>query len=114
MSRKKDWKRVFLHAYAQSGNAKESAEAAGVSEQAVYKARKTSKTFAEQFEEAREYLADDLEAVAVGRARERSDTMLIFLLKGLKPDTYADRVRHGGDPQAPIKVVVSWKNDTSD
>lgn len=36
-------------------------------------------------------VADDLEEVAIKRAKDDSDTMLIFLLKGFKPDKYAER-----------------------
>jgi hypothetical protein len=103
---KKDWKPAFLEAYRESGNVTESAEAAGVTKQAVYKARKSGKAFREEWETAREELADDLEAVAVKRARNSSDTMLIFLLKGLKPDTYGDKLKHLGDPARPVEIVI--------
>ena len=111
MTPKKDWKPAFLEAYAESGNVKASAQAAGITKQNVYAARKKSKTFAEQFKRAREEAADNLEGVAFKRAEESSDTLLIFLLKGLKPETYGDKVRHGGIPGAPVEVVVKWGND---
>lgn len=111
MPSKKDWKPAFLENYRESGNVKASAEAAGISKQAAYKARKNNKAFREEWEAAREEVADTLEAVAVTRAKDHSDTLLIFLLKGLKPDTYGDRVRHGGIPGSPLEVVVKWGND---
>ncbi len=107
MTRKKDWKPVFLEAYRENGNVKEAAEAAGVTKQAVYKARKAGAAFAEQFDRARDELADDLEAVAIRRARDKSDTMLIFLLKGLKPNVYGDKVKqeHIGAGGGPIRYI---------
>lgn len=107
MTAKKDWKPDFLEAYAESGNVKASAEGAGVTKQAVYQARKRSERFAEQFQQARDEAADHLEGVAFKRAEDSSDTLLIFLLKGLKPETYGDRVRqeHSGPGGAPIRYI---------
>lgn len=102
----KNWKPVFLDAYAETGNVKESATLAGVTKQAVYKARKNSKAFAADFTQAREEAGDVLEGEAFKRAKSTSDTLLIFLLKGLKPETYGDRIRHGGDPGNPIEHAI--------
>ena len=37
----------------------------------------------------------------VGTVRRYSDTLLIFLLKGRRPEKFKDRVAHGGDANAP-------------
>lgn len=111
MTIKKDWKPAFLANYRESGNVSASAAAAGITKQAAYKARRTNKVFREEWEASREEVGDTLEAEAVARAKDHSDTLLIFLLKGLKPDIYGDRVRHGGIPGAPLEVVVKWGND---
>lgn len=113
MTPKKDWKPDFLENYRESGNVQASAKAAGITKQAAYKARKTNKVFRQEWEAAREEVADTLEAVAVTRAKDHSDTLLIFLLKGLKPETYGEKVRHGGLPGSPLEVVVTWGNDTA-
>ena len=105
----KNWKPAFLEAYAESGNLKESAESVGVTRQAVYDAKKRSKVFAAEVAVAREHAADELEAVAIKRAKDHSDTLLIFLLKGLKPDTYADKKVHGFDPDQPLKISLKWE-----
>jgi hypothetical protein len=39
----------------------------------------------------RQDLADDLEAEAFKRAREGSDTLLVFLLRAHRPERYRDR-----------------------
>ena len=108
MTDKKGWQPVFLEKYAETGNLSRSAEYADVSRTAVYKAKK-QKAFGEQFAAAREEAADGLEAVAFQRARETSDTLLIFLLKGLKPDVYAERTRHGFDQDAPLRIQLKWE-----
>ena len=43
--------------------------------------------------EAREQWHEGLRAVAMKRAAEKSDVLLIFLLKSLKPDLYDDELR---------------------
>lgn len=109
MTPKKDWKRGFLENYAETGNVKASAESNGVTKQAVYQAKKRSPKFAEQFEEARAEAADHLEGVAFKRAEDSSDTLLIFLLKGLKPKVYGDKRTYGFDPEAPLSVSLKWE-----
>ena len=109
MPPKKDWKPAFLESYRESGNVKASAAAAGVSKQAAYKAKKNNKAFSAEWDEARIEVADTLEAEAVQRAKDHSDTLLIFLLKGLKPETYGDKRTHGFDPNAPLKIDLKWE-----
>lgn len=103
------WYGAFLAEYAQTGHVAQSAAAAGVSRHAVYKARERDEEFARAYEIARKHVADELEATAVARAKKHSDTLLIFLLKGLKPDVYGDKLKNemsgpGGKPIA-IKLV---------
>jgi len=96
--------------------------AAGVSRQAAYQARARSAAFAAAWDEAVDQAADVLEREAfrravdgvekpvfgslggnqgsgeIGRIQEYSDTLLIFLLKGIRPEKYRERadVRHSG------------------
>ena len=43
----------------------------------------------------------------VGHVQKYSDTLLIFLLKGAKPQKYGDKVRHtNGDGDGPIQFVT--------
>ena len=105
MTPKKDWKPRFLDVFRESGNVTESAKAAGVTKQAAYKARNTNKTFRTAWDSAREEIADDLEAEAFKRAKDSSDTLLIFLLKGLKSDTYGDKRKLVGADDGPIRFI---------
>ena len=50
--------------------------------------------FAKAVEIAREDYTDSLEAVADDRAKEKSDTLLIFRLKALRPDIYRETVQY--------------------
>lgn len=113
---------VFLRALRDSGNVRFACQEARIDRTTVYRHRRLSATFARQWDEAREEAADILEFEARRRAltgvrEERyligggkilhdnngnpltevttrySDTLLIFLLKGARPEKYADRAR---------------------
>lgn len=85
---RRDWKPVFLDAFRHSANVRAACEKAGVSRNAAYAARDKSKSFAADWDAAEQDAVDTLEARAWKRS-ERSDTILMFLL----------RVRRFGDKQ---------------
>lgn len=80
-----------LKAFAVSGKVIDSCKAAGVKYSTWYRWIEEEPDFARALEHVKEILADDLEGVAMQRARDSSDTLLIALLKALKPDKYRDR-----------------------
>jgi hypothetical protein len=100
----------FLAAYRELGIIRDAAKVANIARATVYRWL-DDETFRAQFEEAKEEAIEKLEREAVRRAcegvdkpiyykgqlvdtvREYSDTLLIFLLKGLRPDKYAERVK---------------------
>lgn len=95
---------------ATGGNVSRSCEAVGFPRRTVYEWRDADETFAKAWDEAVEFGTDELEEEARRRAfagvdepvfyqgeecgtiRKYSDTLLIFLLKGRKPDKYRERV----------------------
>lgn len=103
------WEGGFLAALALTGNVTKAAKAVKKDRATVYRYRKESKEFAQMWDEAMEEAADLLESearrravtgtlepvfhkgVKVGAVRKYSDTLLIFLMKGARPDKYADR-----------------------
>jgi hypothetical protein len=121
-------KRVaFLEAYAVIGNVSDAATAAGVARTMHYQWLKDA-GYADAFHHAREQAADRLEREAVRRAtagvektiyyqgqpvgteRVYSDVLLIFLLKGMRPEKFRDNygtqdvaiVRTPWDPAAVV------------
>jgi hypothetical protein len=86
-------KRRFLEAYAENGNVTLSAQAAGVFRTTHYDWLEADPEYAAAFHQAEEESADRLEKIARDRAAAGSDTLLIFLLKGIRPDKYADRLK---------------------
>ena len=117
-------KKKFLAALAVNGNVSDAAKQANVSRIAFYALRKKSKQFAEQWEEALEQGIDALELEAhrravegidepvyykgdvVGKVRKYSDTLLIFLLKGNRPEKYADFHKISNPDGKPLTVEI--------
>lgn len=100
---------TYLDDLAKHGNVTKAARAAGMRLRTVLQYRKADKDFAEAEELAQQEAADALEAEAWRRAHDGfekgvyhkgelvatetqySDSLLTLLLKGAKPDKYADR-----------------------
>jgi hypothetical protein len=105
-------KKAFLAAMAETGNISAAAKIAGIDRHSHYDWLKDDPdgSYAEAYETARIESIESLEKEArrraltgylkpvyqggkkVGTIREFSDTLLIFLLKGAKPETYRDNV----------------------
>lgn len=101
-------KRAFLTAYSECGNISKAVEVSKVSRASHYLWMREDELYPKYFEEAGEEAAEHLEDEARRRAaegidkpvfykgekcgviREYSDTLLMFLLKGVKPGKYRD------------------------
>jgi hypothetical protein len=101
-----EWRDKFLETLRGCGNIRESAAAAGVHRATAYRARDADAEFAEAWDDALDEAADVLEMEArrraidgveepvyfrgreVGKVRRYSDTLLMFLLKGIRPEKY--------------------------
>jgi len=107
-------KRAFLAAYAHTGRITQAAKSAKVNWRNHYNWIKHDPLYAEAFAEAQQMAGDWLEDEAIRRAKEGvvkpvfwqgqhvdnvveySDTLLIFVLKGAKPEKYRERFEHTG------------------
>lgn len=122
------WQKAFLAALAETGIVTRAAEAAGVETSTVYSLREVDEAFADAWRIARESAADRMEAealrravdgvdepvfgsggvgvgsVKVGSIRRYSDTLLIFLLKGIRPDKYRERRELSGKVDGSLEV----------
>ncbi len=112
-------KRAFLAAFAETGRVDKAAEAVGIHRGTHYKWLRDDPDYPERFRQAEQEAARTLEDEAVRRAteglrrykfdkqgnplinpetgepyyeHEYSDTLLIFLLKGILPEKYKERV----------------------
>jgi hypothetical protein len=81
-----------LNEYAKCGVIGLACDRAGVYRNDHKKWLETYPKYKELFETLKERFVDGLEEVAIQRAREKSDSLMIFLLKAHKPDVYGDKI----------------------
>ena len=81
-------KEKFLRLVEDLGNITLAAQGAGVGRRTVYGWRAKDPDFASRWDAALEIGGEALEDEARRRAMESSDTLLIFMLKALKPERY--------------------------
>lgn len=102
----------FLEAFRQCGTISRAAKAIGISRDTVLNWRKQDAEFEDQFINADSDIADELETHAIERATigvrktiffrgtgvgetfEKSDTLLMFLLRARRPELYRDKCEH--------------------
>lgn len=119
-------KRAYLAALAETGNRSIAARAAGVARSTIYTPQwREDEVFVTAEMQALEIAADALEEEARRRAvlgveepvgwyrgepggtvTRYSDTLLIFLLKGLRPQKYRERWEFSGPGGGPIPVMT--------
>ncbi len=107
--KKREWKPRFIEGLKEHGTATKAATEAGISRGHAYSERKAQESFAAQWDAAIEEYVDSLEHELFRRAKDGSDTLLIFALKGKRPNVYGDKTRHGFDPEQPLSVVLKWE-----
>lgn len=107
--KKREWKPKFLEGLREHGVVTKAAKEAGITKQAAYHERKNSDKFAADWADAIDEYVDSLEHELFRRAKSGSDTLLIFALKGKRPDVYGDKTKHGFDPEQPLRVVLKWE-----
>lgn len=118
-------RQAFLEAYALVGNVSDAASHAGVARTMHYEWLEDPQ-YADDFHHAREQAADRLEREAIRRAtagvekavwykgqqvgteRHYSDVLLIFLLKGLRPEKFRDN--YGAQEVSIVKTP--WDEET--
>ena len=108
-------KKNFLKAYKQIGIMSKAAAKAGISTRSIRQYMERDEKFATLVENYYQLFLDSLEEISIERAREKSDTLLMFHLRAGRPEKYNERLilegklKHlGGDPgDAPIQIKLS-------
>lgn len=124
---KKQIQAEFLEELLKCANITASAKKAKIDRKQIYRWKKEDPKFLEAFNEAVSIGIDALESEAIRRAyegtekpifqggkkvgtvREYSDTLLIFLLKGRKPEVYKERHEHTGKDGEAIEQEITVK-----
>jgi transposase-like protein len=101
---------LFLGALTEGASVTAACDRAVITRRTVYDWRKADSEFAAAWDDAIEAGTDALEDEALRRAKEKSDTLLIFLLKARRPEKYKDRVstEHSGTES---KTFEQWLDD---
>lgn len=121
--RRPAWMKGFLDALTKNGVVAYACKIVGVGRTTVYRFREEDPDFAAAWDAAIEQALDDMEVEAwrravrgvrkpvfyqgskVGTIKEYSDTLLIFLLKGGRPEKFRDRyqMEHSGPGNGPMQ-----------
>lgn len=86
------WAPVFFSELKQCGNVAAACRMAGIDRKTAYNHKNNDVDFAARWDDCLQEAADVLEAEAHRRAIAGSDLLIIFLLKGLRPERYRERV----------------------
>jgi hypothetical protein len=97
----------FLNALSDGASVKAACDAAGYGRRTAYDWRERDPAFRAAWDDAVEEGTDALEDTAYQRAKESSDTLLIFTLKGRRPHKWADKHQH----QIDARLVTADVSD---
>ncbi len=104
----------FLEVYRNCANIRMSCDEIGITRRQFYRWRDEDPDFKEQLQVLGEDATESLEKIAWERAQSTSDTLLIFLLKALRPEKYREirdvRLEHSGSLEV-LQVVKRVGND---
>ena len=105
---KKVWKPDFLEALRETATVTEACRVAGIGRATAYRARQQDEAFAVAWADVEEESTETLESVAVQRAVDGSDTLMIFLLKSRRPQKYRENVKieHGGEIRTDLDELT--------
>ena len=81
------------------------ARSAGFGRRTAFEWKAADPDFASGWEDAYESATDGLEDTALARAMEKSDSLLMFLLKARRPEIYRERVTPNGSNATPIAIT---------
>lgn len=102
-------KRLFLEAFSTTGKLLTSCRRVAIDHTSHYYWLRTDPDYVDAFEQAKQMAADYLEECAIERATREdapSDTLLIFLLKGMLPHKYRDNAQTQINVDRPMEVVI--------
>lgn len=123
MTPEKAWQRPFIQRLCETGNVTAACKKAKISRAEAYRSRDEDELFNAAWQEALVVATENLELEArrraengvlepvfylgekVGSIRKYSDTLMIFLLKAHKPDTYRDNVKNDHSGEVVMRVV---------
>ncbi len=118
--------RAFLAAFRLTGDITRAAAAAKIDRSLHYQWKRSSPSYAEAFKRACDEFGDDLEAEAIRQAKEGiltpvfyqgapcgavrvfSPGLLMFLMRGFKPEKYGAKTELTGAGGGPVEITVKF------
>lgn len=100
---------AFLGELRSSPGFARAARRVGLSASALHRLRSENPFFDEAVRLAMLECGETLEAACYERALSKSDTLAVFMLKGIFPDRYGDRVRV--ESRSQVEIVVDLTNE---
>lgn len=97
----------FLAKFAQHGVVGTACAYAGLRKLTVMDWMKKYPEFKEKFDEIQDLFVDGLEQVAMDRAKSKSDSLLMFLLKAQRRDVYGDKKEVELSAKEGVKLIIS-------
>lgn len=98
------WVGAFLIALAGGASVKSAADRAGISRGEVYFERENNPAFREAWEDAIRMSTEGLEGAAHERALEKSDLLMMFLLKARRPEIYNEKYQAQKNATIAIQI----------
>jgi Bacteriophage Sf6, terminase small subunit-like len=100
---------LFLGALTEGASVTAACNRAVITRRTVYNWWEADPEFAAAWDDAIEAGTDALEDEALRRAKDKSDTLLIFLLKARRPEKYKDRV--STEHRGTVKTFEQWLDE---
>ena len=111
-TKRMDEKRAKFLASLEEGNSiARAASDAGVGRSTAYEWRTAEPAFAKAWDDAVESGTDALEDEAIKRAKNGSDTLLIFMLKGRRPEKFKERFSSDQRVTVQEKTFEQWLDE---
>ena len=85
---------TFFSVLEQTGNISTACAGSGVSRKTIYNYINSDPDFKTRVDDAKETAIEHLEGIALERAKNGSDVLLMFLLKSLRPERYRDNPKY--------------------
>lgn len=102
------WETVFLKQFAEHGVIGLAAKRAKVDRSAIHRRRDKNSDFRAKYKEAFEASTDKLEDLAFDLAKEKSERMIMFLLRSRRPELYGEN--RGVQTKVEIPIVDNKGN----
>jgi hypothetical protein len=109
----KEARRLFLIELKSCGVISQAARKVGLTPSKISGWRKEFPKFDKRVEKVLDEFVDSLEVIAIERAKDKSDSLLLAMLKAYRPEKFHDRTRSEvnmslrGDKESPVKVIFS-------